>query len=90
MAVTSFAASITSILVKAPQVVKEVNDRCAALGLPPALTLTLSPPDVDGNTDYTFEGFGLVFGFPPQVSFYVHYKKGSPQHKEIGRFLIPL
>lgn len=90
MTVTSFAGSITSILIKAPQVVKEVNDRCATLGLPPALKLQLNPPDVDGNTDYTFEGFGLVFGPPPQISFYVHYKKDSPQHKEIGRFLIPL
>jgi hypothetical protein len=72
------------------EVVDEVNTACEQLGLPPAIEIDLSIPKVETNKDYSFQGFGLVLGLPPKISFYVHYKPGSEDHVEVGRFLMPL
>ena len=29
-------------------------------------------------------------GLPPKLSFYVHYKKGQPEHVAVGKFLVPI
>lgn len=77
------ATSVISMLASARQTVESINQVCAAKNLPLAF-------DVDDvtkrNLDYRFEGFGLILGLPPKVSFWVHYKPGSPDHVAIGRF----
>lgn len=79
--------------------IQEINQKCGEMQLPPAFEVgkvneasNLSDIYFHGNLDYRFEGFGIVFeGFmKPRLSFWVHYKKGTPEGKEIGRFLISL
>lgn len=72
--------------------IDEINQAGAAKGLPPAFPIdnSSSNPSIPGNPDYRFEGFGVIMGWPPKLSFYVHYKPGSPDHVELGRFTVPI
>lgn len=77
------ATSVISMLSSARQTVEEINQICTTKNLPLAFDLD----DVmKRNLDYRFEGFGLILGLPPKVSFWVHYKPGSPDHVVLGRF----
>lgn len=91
---TAILDSLLSVLANSRQTVDEVNAACAAKGLPPAFNNSNSPLGIDGNSDYRFEGFGVIVvrPFPPKfaLSFWVHYKPGSPQHVELGRFTVPI
>ena len=71
---------------------EEINAACAALELPPALDINLEGDiRVSLNKEYRFEGFGVVIGFPPRMSFYVHYKPWSPEeHVAVGKFSVPI
>jgi hypothetical protein len=89
LTVATVLSVILSALKKAPEVAEEINQKCQEKGLPPAFVIHDNPFDIEGNPDYRFEGFGLT-GFLPKLSFWVHYKPGSPQHVEIGRFLVPI
>ena len=78
-------------------VISAVNQRCAEMQLPDAFGSspletgqTSSRTVLGGNPLYRFEGFGFVLGFRPKLSFWVHYKKGTSDHQELGRFLIDL
>ena len=77
--------------------IEKVNKACDEKGLPPAFEIklpdeegSLEDIEVQGNPDYRFEGFGLDVGIPPQLSFWVHYKPGSPDHVEVGKILVPV
>lgn len=84
----SVAAGFAGSQLKAiEKVANEVNSKCDELGLPPAIINTF--PSLETNTDYRWEGFGLVL-FPLSISVYVHYKPESPDHVEVGRFLMPI
>lgn len=75
--------SVVSMLESARQTVEDINQACAAKNLP----FAFDPVDVmNRNLDYRFEGFGLVLGLPPKVSFWVHYKPGTADHVALGRF----
>lgn len=85
-----FVEDVLDLLANARQTVGQINAKCAEKGLPPAIEFTGEGLGITSNTDYRFEGFGLVIGLPPKVSFYVHYKPDSPEHVELGRFLVPI
>ena len=89
---TAIATTLTLLIAtlkKAPKVAEQINQKCQQKGLPPALIIQTEPFDIEGNPDYRFEGFGIVAGLTPKLSFWVHYKPDSPLHVEIGRFLVP-
>ena len=68
-------------LAKYQEKAEEINAECEALGLPPALDIRLEEEvRIWLDPAYNMEGFGVAFGLPPKLSFYVHYKKGSPEH----------
>ncbi|MEO1347879.1 MAG: hypothetical protein AAFW84_03635 [Cyanobacteria bacterium J06635_15] len=94
MIVTPIAGTLAlllSRLAKYQKKAEEINAACAAKGLPPALDINLDGEiRFKANTAYQFEGFGAVVGLPPKLSFYVHYKPDSPEHVEVGRFLVPI
>lgn len=75
---------------------EQINRVCNEKGCPPAFDIQLSPtPESDSvhiraSKEYRFEGFGFVFGFPPKMSFWVHYVPESGNRVEIGRFLVPI
>lgn len=82
---------------KTQAAIASVNQRCTEFNLPQAFETgsaetesSLSQELLRGNPDYRFEGFGVVLGLRPKLSFWVHYKKGTPEHKELGRFLVKL
>ena len=89
--VVGTVALLMSRLAKYQQKADEINAACAALGLPPALDINFED-DIRVRLDpvYKMEGFGVVLGLPPKLSFYVHYKKGSPEHVAVGKFLVPI
>jgi hypothetical protein len=87
MSITSLVSSLPDFLVNSPATIREINQKCAALGLPPAIVFN-PPTELRGDPDYQFEGFGVILGIPMKVSFWVHYKPDSPQHVELGRFLV--
>ena len=75
----------------------EINQRCGEMQLPYAFYEDSIDEEeacpivlLRGNSDYQFENLGFVFRFPPKLSFWVHYKKGTPEHKTVGRFLMDL
>ncbi len=77
-------------LANSQKTVDQINQACAAKGLPPAFTMDGNgKPMLPGNIDYRFEGFGVII-FLPQLSFWVHYKPDSPQHIPLGRFTVPI
>lgn len=82
---------LLSRLAKYQKKAAEINAACEALGLPPALDIHFEDKlRVWLDPVYNMEGFGAVMGLPPKLSFYVHYKKGKPEHVEVGKFLIPI
>jgi hypothetical protein len=96
--VTALASSLTLLMTKISkykELADKVNRACEAKGCPPAFDIQLSAGDEDdvhirASDKYRFEGFGVVFGFPPKMSFWVHYLPESVDHVEIGRFLVPI
>jgi len=89
---TKAVALITDRLAKYQKKAQEINDACEALGLPPALDIDLED-DIRVCLDpaYRMEGFGVVLpGLRPNLSFYVHYRKGRPEHVAVGKFLVPI
>ena len=84
-------ALLMSRLAKYQKKAEEINAACEALGLPPALDINLEDDiRVRLDPDYRMEGFGIVMGLPPKLSFYVHYKKGHPDHVAVGKFAVPI
>ncbi len=82
--------SLFETLANSQKTVDQINQACAAKGLPPAFAMDENgKPVIPGNTDYRFEGFGLII-LPPQLSFWVHYKPESTQHIALGRFTVPV
>ena len=94
MVTTSVTSKLTLLLSRLNRhrgKIEEINHTSEALGLPPAIDLNFEGDiQIGTNPDYRFEGFGIVFGLPPMMSFYVHYKPESPEHVELGRFLMPI
>ncbi len=91
---TGFAVLMTRIS-KYKKLADEVNQACMEKGCPPAFDIQLSPNSegdfrIRASKDYRFEGFGVVLGLPPKMSFWVHYLPESENHVEIGRFLVPI
>ncbi len=77
-------------LANSQKTVDQINQACAAKGLPPAFSMDENGnPAIPGNPDYQFEGFGVII-FLPQLAFWVHYKPGGPQHVALGRFTVPI
>jgi hypothetical protein len=89
--VTGALALLFSRLAKYQVKAEEINAACEALGLPPALDIDLGG-DIRIRLDpvYRMEGFGVVVGLPPRLSFYMHYKKDSPDHVAVGKFSVPI
>ncbi|MGG6264524.1 hypothetical protein ACQ4M3_36230 [Leptolyngbya sp. AN03gr2] len=83
-------ATILSMLANSRQMIDTINNACTAKGLPPALKIGENITDIEGHRDYRFEGFGLIAGFPPRLSFWVHYKPESSEHINMGRFTMPI
>jgi len=81
--------ALFALLIDAKKTVTAVNDACARKDLPPALTLQSSPLNLHGNPNYRFEGFGIVAGLKPKLSFWVHYKPGIAEHVQVGQFQMP-
>ncbi|MEO1347866.1 MAG: hypothetical protein AAFW84_03570 [Cyanobacteria bacterium J06635_15] len=79
---------------KYQQTADEINIACTQLDLPPAFDISdlldSNNLRITANPTYRFEGFGLVLGFPPKLSFEVHYLPGTEDHVELGRFLAPI
>lgn len=85
------AKGVFKALAKSRTVADQINQSCSEKGLPPAFPLNENGSlDIPGNSDYRFEGFGTILGIPPKVSFWVHYKSGTSEHVELGRFTVPL
>jgi hypothetical protein len=78
-----------ALLIDAKETVIAINNACTAQNLPPALTLQSSPVNLHGDPNYRFEGFGIVIGLMPKLSFWVHYKPGTTEHISIGQFHMP-
>ncbi|MEO0457915.1 MAG: hypothetical protein AAF152_15230 [Cyanobacteria bacterium P01_A01_bin.114] len=78
-------------LANSQSTITQINQICAEKDLPPVFSFNeQGDPDISDNPDYRFEGFGAVIGLPPKISFWVHYKPGTPDHVEIGRFTVPV
>ncbi|MGH2412339.1 MAG: hypothetical protein ACRDEA_01295 [Microcystaceae cyanobacterium] len=89
--ISSVLAILFETLTNSRRSVDEINKACTDKGLPPAFPLTRDgTPEIPGNPDYRFEGFGVIIGLPPKLSFWVHYKPDSPDHVELGRFTVPI
>lgn len=91
MAVTTLTKSVDVLIglsEQAKKTIDDINQKCLQQGLPPAFDMEDGVPK--GNKDYRFEGFGFVVGFPPRLSFWVHYKPESAEHFPLGRFLMLL
>jgi hypothetical protein len=89
------AASLLDILLTAlansRKTLDQINQAAKQKGLPlPFPPDENGEPQIPGNTDYRFEGLGLIVGLPPKISFWVHYKPGSPDHVALGRFTVPI
>jgi hypothetical protein len=92
---TTIVDSLLQVLANSRQTIDEINAASAAKGLPPAFKESdTSAIGIVGNPDYRFEGFGVIVvrPFPPKLalSFWVHYKPGSPDHISLGRFTVPI
>ena len=75
-------------LASSRKTVDQLNKACVGKGLPPAFPIDENgSPNIPGNPDYRFEGFGAIVA-PPQLSFWVHYKPDSLEHIELGRFTV--
>ena len=87
---------LMSRIVKYQNVAEQINQACTEQGCPPAFDIQLSLDSEDedihirASENYRFEGFGVVFDFPPKLSFWVHHVPQDGESVEIGRFLIPI
>jgi hypothetical protein len=95
VAVETAFVLLMSRIVKYKNVAEQINEACAEKGCPPVFDILLSPTEnedihIRASDEYRFEGFGAVFGFPPKMSFWVHYLPDSENSVSIGRFLIPI
>jgi hypothetical protein len=89
--VTSILGVVFDVLAKSQTTITQINQTCSNKGLPPAFSISPDGiPEIPGNPDYRFDGFGVIVGIPPQLSFYVEYKPGSPQQISLGRFTVPV
>jgi hypothetical protein len=78
-------------LANSQEAMVKVNNACSEKGLPPAFPISEDgKPSIPGNPEYRFEGFGAIIGIPPKMSFWVHYKPDSPEHVELGRFIVEI
>ncbi len=88
---TPILTALVEVLLDSRQTVEQINQACIDKGLPCAFPIGDSGiPQIPGNLDYRFEGFGLIAGFAPKFSFWVHYKPESPEHVELGRFTVKI
>lgn len=94
MVVTSVGTILSILfetLASSQRTVEQINKACSNKELPPAFLVdNQGNPDIPGNPDYRFEGFGIILGVPPKLSFYVHYKPDSPEHVALGKFTVPI
>lgn len=88
---------LLSVRSRAKEVIAEINQTCLDRGVPQAFDIgTLEDADNLEEThfrchpDFRFEGFGINVGFPPQLTFWVWYRKGSPEGVELGKFHIKM
>lgn len=86
----SVASVLFAVLANSRKTIDRINQACADRNLPPAFKVGDSPFEIDGDEHYRFEGFGLIVGLPPKLSFYVHYKPDSSEHVDLGRFTVPI
>jgi hypothetical protein len=78
-------------LANSQEAMVQVNNACSEKGLPLAFPISEDgKPSIPGNPEYRFEGFGAIIGIPPKMSFWVHYKPDSPEHVELGRFIVAI
>jgi hypothetical protein len=83
--------AVLELILNSGRTVDKINKECAKRGLPPAFEIGEDGnPQLPGDTNYRFEGFGMVLGLPPKLCFWVHYKPGRPEHVNLGRFSIPI
>ncbi len=88
-------ALLLSRLEKYQGIAEEINRACAERNCPPAFDLKLPSAEdseirIRASQEYRFEGFGVVIGLPPKMSFWVHYMPSAGERVEIGRFLVPI
>jgi hypothetical protein len=98
MTAVPFVFSIRNKLRKG---IDDVNKKCEEMGLPPAFEINgienaerFDDIYLWGNTDFRFEGFGIDLSerrilMPiPRISFHVHYKKDTREHRDLGKFFL--
>jgi hypothetical protein len=92
---TVAVSTLGTLLLGSRKTISDINQECSKRGLSPAFYRTnIGDGMIYGNPDYRFEGFGLAFDSimppKPKITFWVHYKPSSHEHKEIGVFGIPI
>jgi hypothetical protein len=84
---------VLSARTRAKEVIKKVNQTCIDKKVPQAFEVgeIENAQNLDDiyfrcSPDFRFEGFGMDVGLPPKLTFWVWYKKGTPEGVEIGKF----
>ncbi len=82
---------------KSKKLIEQINQACTDKGVPPAFDVgqikdaqSLDEIHFRSSPNFRFEGFGIDVGIPPKLTFWVWYKKGSPDGKEIGKFNVKM
>jgi uncharacterized protein YqgV (UPF0045/DUF77 family) len=98
---TAVMAAMPTLLLSArargKDIIQEVNQRCIEKSIPQAFDV-VSIEDAQGlddvrfrcSPDFRFEGFGVDAGIPLKFTFWVWYKKGSPEAVEVGKFQVKM
>jgi hypothetical protein len=70
--ITTVLDTLFEVLKNSRKTVDKINKACEGKGLPPAFPIDGNGnPEIPGNPDYRFEGFGAIIGLPPKLSFWV-------------------
>lgn len=97
MFITTSLALIPTLLLsaraRAKAVITKINQACVEQGVPQAFDIgelkdaqSLDEIYFRCQADFRFEGFGIDLGLPPKLTFWVWYKKGTPEGVELGKF----
>ncbi|MDX2215634.1 MAG: TIGR02594 family protein [Oculatellaceae cyanobacterium bins.114] len=85
--VTTILPILISLLKQSRYVISEINQKCREEDLPPAFEV--DGIRIQGNANHRFEGFGVNL-VPLALTFWIHYKPESSEHKSLGKFSIPI
>jgi hypothetical protein len=89
--VSAITTALFETLSNSREAVDQINQACSGKGLPLAFPIDESGnPDIPGNPEFRFEGFGVDVGFQPKITFWIHYKFGTPEYVELGKFGVPV